>query len=62
MPGSGAFVRQGAMPVAVQNTLVGRGGVQGLDDESHRNRKQLFLSIVPVRIGIQFTARSLRLL
>lgn len=40
-----SFAR-GAMPVAIQKTLVGQGGVQGLDGESHRVRKQMFLSIV----------------
>lgn len=40
------FVRQGAMPKAVQKTLLGQGGVQGLDGESHRRRKRMFLSIV----------------
>lgn len=40
------FVRGGAMPVAIQKTLVGQGGVQGLDGELHRTRKQMFLAIV----------------
>lgn len=40
------FVRRGAMPVAIQKTLVGQRGVQGLDGELHRTRKQMFLDIV----------------
>lgn len=40
------FVRQGAMPAAIQKTLIGQGGVQGLDGEAHRLRKQMFLSTV----------------
>lgn len=40
------FVREGAMPRSIQKTLVGQGGVQGLDGASHRQRKQMFLSVV----------------
>lgn len=29
------FVRQGAMPKAIQKTLLGEGGVQGLDGRPH---------------------------
>jgi fatty-acid peroxygenase len=39
------FVRDGAAPVALQKTLFGRGGVQGLDDGAHVHRKQLFLAL-----------------
>jgi fatty-acid peroxygenase len=38
------FARGGAAPVALQRTLFGRGGVQGLDGDAHTHRKQLFLS------------------
>ena len=37
------FIRDGAAPVALQKTLFGRGGVQGLDGEAHTHRKQMFL-------------------
>ncbi|MBX9630152.1 MAG: cytochrome P450 [Burkholderiales bacterium] len=53
------FVRRGAMPKAVQKTLLGVGGVQGLDDEAHRQRKQMFMSLMtPERIEqlVQLTA------
>ncbi len=48
---SSRFVRHGAMPKAVQKTLLGEGGVQGLDDEAHRQRKHMFMSLMtPERI------------
>lgn len=53
------FVRRGAMPKAIQRTLLGVGGVQGLDDEAHRHRKQMFMSLMtPKRIEqlVQLTA------
>lgn len=40
------FIRQGAAPGRVLNTLFGRGGVQGLDGQAHRHRKQLFMSLM----------------
>jgi fatty-acid peroxygenase len=40
------FVRAGAFPGRIQKTLVGIGGVQGLDGDEHRRRKQMFLSIL----------------
>lgn len=40
------FQREGAMPGRVQKTLLGVGGVQGLDDEAHRHRKQAFMSLM----------------
>lgn len=40
------FVRSGAMPEPVRATLLGKGGVQGLDDEPHRVRKRLFMSLM----------------
>jgi fatty-acid peroxygenase len=46
------FVRQGAVPAAIQKTLLGEGGVQGLDGAAHRHRKQLFLGLMtPERIA-----------
>ncbi|WP_317622245.1 hypothetical protein [Pseudohongiella acticola] len=43
---SSRFVRHGAMPKAIQKTLLGQGGVQGLDDDAHRHRKQLFMTLM----------------
>ncbi|HAH49001.1 cytochrome P450 [Gimesia sp.] len=40
------FCRAGAAPRAVMKTLFGQGGVQGLDEDAHRHRKQMFLSIM----------------
>jgi fatty-acid peroxygenase len=45
------FERHGAAPVALQKTLFGEGGVQGLDGAEHAHRKQLFLALMtPERI------------
>lgn len=43
---SDRFRRAGAVPARVQKTLLGVGGVQGLDDEMHRRRKALFMSLM----------------
>ncbi len=40
------FRREGAMPKRVLKTLLGEGGVQGLDDDSHRQRKQMFMELM----------------
>lgn len=40
------FVRAGAAPLRMQKTLVGVGGVQSLDDAAHRQRKQMFMSLM----------------
>ncbi|MBX7265665.1 cytochrome P450 [Micromonospora sp. Llam7] len=40
------FVRAGAMPVRGQRTLTGVGGVQGLDDEAHHDRKAMLMSLM----------------
>jgi fatty-acid peroxygenase len=46
------FRREGAAPEALQATLFGKGVVQGLDDEVHRNRKALFLMLrSPARLA-----------
>jgi fatty-acid peroxygenase len=39
------FQRAGAAPGALEKTLFGKGGVQGLDGEEHRERKAMFLEI-----------------
>src|SRR3546814_16021134 len=45
------FTRHGAMIVRIQKTLLGKGGVQGLDNEAHRHRKKMFMSLMtPERI------------
>ncbi|MCB0061543.1 MAG: cytochrome P450 [Caldilineaceae bacterium] len=46
------FSRQGAMPSAVRNSLLGFHGVQGLDGEAHQHRKGMLMSLmVPPRIA-----------
>lgn len=40
------FKRQGAAPKRAQKTLFGQGGVQGLDGQAHRHRKQAFMSLM----------------
>lgn len=40
------FDRKGAAPKRIQKTLTGEGGVQGLDGEAHRQRKQLFMALM----------------
>lgn len=40
------FIRHGAMPMRGQRTLTGIGGVQGLDDGAHRDRKAMLMSIM----------------
>lgn len=40
------FLRQNATPKRVQKTLLGEGGVQGLDGEAHRQRKAIFMGLM----------------
>jgi fatty-acid peroxygenase len=40
------FIRRGAMPMRVQKTLLGQGGVQGLDGAQHGIRKGMLLSFL----------------
>ncbi len=40
------FSREGASPKFVQKTLFGEGGVQGLDGEAHRHRKEMFMNFM----------------
>lgn len=47
------FVRRGAMPLRVQKTLLGQGGVQGLDGPQHGVRKAMFLSFLHPQGGRQ---------
>jgi fatty-acid peroxygenase len=39
------FERAGAMPRPVRATLVGNGGVQGMDDAAHRGRKTMIMNL-----------------
>lgn len=43
---SDRFVRGGAAPRRMQKTLTGIGGVQSLDGEIHRRRKQMLMSLM----------------
>lgn len=46
------ILRAGAMPAPIRRTLIGEGGVQGLDGEAHRSRKQVFMSLMtPARVA-----------
>ncbi|MBL1179035.1 cytochrome P450 [Pantanalinema sp. GBBB05] len=46
------FLRHNATPKRIQKTLLGEGGVQGLDGEAHRQRKQAFMSLMtPEHMG-----------
>lgn len=58
------FRRRGAMPGRVRRTLLGVGGVQGMDGEAHRHRKHMFMSLMtPERIAAlgELAADQLRL-
>jgi fatty-acid peroxygenase len=46
------FIRHGATPPRIQNVLFGRGGVQTLDDQAHRHRKQMLMRLMdPERVA-----------
>lgn len=40
------FTRVGAAPGRIQETLFGKGGVQGLEGDAHYHRKAMFMSLV----------------
>ncbi|WP_277679737.1 cytochrome P450 [Gracilibacillus dipsosauri] len=40
------FERKGAAPKRLQKTLLGEGGVQGLDENRHHHRKAMFMSLM----------------
>lgn len=40
------FERKGVVPKRILQTLFGVGGVQGLDGDAHRNRKQMFMELM----------------
>lgn len=50
------FERAGAMPGRIRKTLLGEGGVQGLDGEQHHDRKALFLSLMTSEALDEMTA------
>ncbi|HEX6395858.1 MAG TPA: cytochrome P450, partial [Steroidobacteraceae bacterium] len=46
------FVRHGAAPMRIQQSLRGHGGVQALDGEAHQRRKRMFLEMTgPERVA-----------
>lgn len=46
------FQRAGAMPGAIRDTLLGRGGVQGLDGHAHLHRKGMLMTLMtPERLA-----------
>lgn len=49
------FSRQNAAPKRIQKTLLGEGGVQGLDGETHQRRKQTFMSLMTPEHMAQLT-------
>lgn len=49
------FSRQNAAPKRIQKTLLGEGGVQGLDGEAHRRRKQAFMALMTPEHMAQLT-------
>lgn len=51
------FVRRQAMPAVVQRTLLGIGGVQGLDGDQHRARKQAFVDLLGPERAPEVAAR-----
>ena len=40
------FIRNKVMPKRIQKTLMGKNGVQGLDGSAHKERKEMFMSIM----------------
>src|SRR5436190_22519005 len=49
------FHRAGASPEALRATLFGKGGVQGLDGDAHRQRKRMFMAFMKPE-SIQYLA------
>jgi fatty-acid peroxygenase len=54
----GRLWRRGAVLKRFEKTLFGEGGVQGLDDEAHRHRKQLFMSSMSAGESIRLAKLS----
>ncbi|NUH63993.1 cytochrome P450 [Sulfitobacter sp. S0837] len=40
------LIRTNSMPGRIQKTLLGKGGVQGLDGATHQHRKKMFMSLM----------------
>ncbi|WP_454271309.1 hypothetical protein [Roseovarius sp. MBR-51] len=40
------LIRAGSMPGRIQKTLLGEGGIQGLDGAAHQHRKKMFMSLM----------------
>ncbi|WP_188206996.1 cytochrome P450 [Alkalibacillus aidingensis] len=40
------FKRKNAVPLPIRQSLLGQGGVHGLDDEAHKQRKRMHLSLI----------------
>lgn len=49
------FSRQNAAPKRVQKTLMGEGGIQSLDGETHQQRKKIFMSLMTPEHMAQLT-------
>ena len=52
------FQRKGAGLRRIEVTLLGQGGVQGLDGAAHRHRKQMFTSLTPADEAVRLAAIS----
>lgn len=56
-----AIERRGAAPEPLGATLFGKGGVQGLDGETHRHRKALFLRILSTEAVASLAVQTQRM-
>lgn len=54
------FERADVTPGFIKKTLFGEGGVQGLDDEAHRHRKQMFMSVMGAEAQAELAERMER--
>ncbi|WP_261664293.1 cytochrome P450 [Deinococcus sp. Marseille-Q6407] len=54
------FQREGGTPPPLKHTLLGVGGVQGLDDAEHRWRKDMFMSLMTPAALAEMQAITLR--
>ena len=56
------LIRSGSMPGRIQKTLLGEGGVQGLDGAAHRHRKTMFMSLMETERIAALQGMSLHML
>lgn len=56
------LIRAGSMPGRIQKTLLGQGGVQGLDGEAHQHRKKMFMSLMGTERIAALQSTSLHML